>query len=54
MFESDPITSEAIATVAELLTVAYRRHVAANPLETASEAVNGELDKRDPESPHAQ
>ena len=54
MFEPDPITTEAIATIADLLAAAYRRHVAANPLETASEAVNGELDKGRPESPHAQ
>ena len=53
MFEPDPITSEAIATVAELLAAAYRRYVAANPLETASEAVNGKLDNEGEKSPHA-
>ena len=51
MIESDPITSDAIATVAELLAAAYRRYLAANRLETASEPVNGELDNRSPESP---
>jgi hypothetical protein len=54
MIESDPITSEAIATVAELLAAAYRRYLAANRLETASEAVNGELDNERTKSPHAQ
>jgi hypothetical protein len=54
MFEPDPITSDAIATIAELLAAAYRRYVAANRLETASEAVNGELDNNDAKSPHAQ
>ncbi len=54
MFEPDPITSEAVATVAELFAAAYRRYGAANPLEAASEAVNGGLDKGGPESPHAQ
>ena len=54
MIESDPITSEAIATVAELLAAAYRRYLAANRLETASEAVNGELDNDRAKSPHAQ
>jgi hypothetical protein len=54
MIESDPITSEAIATVAELLAAAYRRYLAANRLETASEPVNGELDNERPKSPHAQ
>ena len=53
MLEPDPITSEAVATVAELLATAYRRYAAANPLETASEAVNGELDNPGAESPHA-
>ena len=54
MIESDPITSEAIATVAELLAAAYRRYLAANRLETASEPVNGELDNERTKSPHAQ
>jgi hypothetical protein len=54
MIESDPITSEAIATVAELLAAAYRRYLAANRLETASGAVNGELDNERTKSPHAQ
>jgi hypothetical protein len=54
MIESDPITSDAIATVAELLAAAYRRYLAANRLETASEPVNGELDNERTKSPHAQ
>jgi hypothetical protein len=53
MFEPAPITNEAVATVAELLAAAYRRYVAANPLEIASEAVNGELDNGGAKSPHA-
>jgi len=52
MFETDPITSEAIATVASLLAAAYRRLLATSQLETGSEAVNGELDNGAPESPH--
>lgn len=53
MFERDPITNEAIATIAELLAAAYRRYVAANPLEIVSAAVNGELDNEGEKSPHA-
>ncbi len=53
MIETDPITREAVATVAEVLAAAYRRYLAANRLEIASEPVNGELDKDRPVSPHA-
>lgn len=52
MITSDPIANEAIDEIAKLLATAYRRYIAANPLDAPSQAVNGELDNSRATSPH--